>query len=289
MPNIRMIDMRLIDDLFQMGDGYVLDFTDRTMRKFFADELNVDIEDQAYKEQGTSKAKRLRCFLNKVDPATAARALTALWSYREESRGRQRVPEWVHNGEGQFLSLLNRIQGKYPSPASGQQPTPAPDRERLNDLKKGLLDLVRLEPQARGYAFERWLQDAFAAHGLMPREPFRLRGEQIDGSFILHDEVYLVEAKWQSSQTGAQELHAFEAKLGQKAAWTRGLFISNSGFTADGLFAFGRGKRVICMDGFDLFQSFDREIPLTQVLERKVRRAGETGHPFVGVRDLFGG
>jgi hypothetical protein len=32
---------------------------------------------------------------------------------------------------------------------------------------------------------------------------------------------------------------------------------------------------------------FDRELPVTQVLERKVRRAAETGSPFIRVRDLF--
>jgi hypothetical protein len=66
----------------------------------------------------------------------------------------------------------------------------------------------------------------------------------------------------------------------------RGLFVSNSGFTDEGL-AFGRGKRVICMDGLDLYEMLDREIPLKQVLERKVRRAAEIGAPFVRVRDLF--
>lgn len=63
--------------------------------------------------------------------------------------------------------------------------------------------------------------------------------------------------------------------------------MSNSGFSDDGLVAFGRGKRVICMDGLDLYDLLDREIPLNQVLERKVRRAAETGTPFLRVRDLF--
>jgi hypothetical protein len=73
------------------------------------------------------------------------------------------------------------------------------------------------------------------------------------------------------------------------AAWARGLFISNSGFTADGLLAFGRGKRVICMDGLDLSETFNRELPLDQVLARKARRAAETGLPFERVRYLFAG
>jgi hypothetical protein len=122
---------------------------------------------------------------------------------------------------------------------------------------------------------------------LEPREGFRLKGEQIDGSFLLHNEIYLLEAKWQNTPTGNADLHAFQGKIEQKAAWTRGLFISYSGSTDDGLHAFGRGKPVICMDGGDLSESLQREIPLGDILERKVRRAAETGMALVRVRDLF--
>ena len=83
------------------------------------------------------------------------------------------------------------------------------------------------------------------------------------------------------------DLHTFHGKVEQKAAWTRGLFVSNSGFTEDGLAAFGRGKRVVCMDGLDMFDALSRELPLNDVIGRKVRRAAETGHPFARVRDLF--
>lgn len=41
------------------------------------------------------------------------------------------------------------------------------------------------------------------------------------------------------------------------------------------------------MDGFDLYETLDREIPLNHVLEQKVRKAAETGCPFTRVRDLF--
>ena len=93
--------------------------------------------------------------------------------------------------------------------------------------------------------------------------------------------------QWQGQPVGVADLHTFHGKIEQKAAWTRGLFVSNSGFTKDGLAAFGRGKRVICVDGLDLYEMLDREIPLSGVLERKVRRAAETGSPFIRVRDLF--
>ncbi|WP_408468643.1 restriction endonuclease [Paraburkholderia graminis] len=287
-PNIRIFDMKLVDDLFEMNDGYVLNFSDRTMGIFFLEELNVDIDDAVYHENGTSKAKRLRCFLNKVDLATAITTLKALWKYREAVRQSEGRDEWVTNAEGHFLSLVNRLEGKPEGTASpNPPPKPALDTRRILAPKSKLIELSSLPPHPRGYAFETWFKEAFDCFGLEAREPFRHRGEQIDGSFVLQGETYLVEAKWQSAQTPAADLHAFHGKLEQKAAWARGLFVSNSGFTPDGLVAFGRAKRVICMDGLDLFDALDRQIPLNHVLERKVRRAAESGLPFERVRDLF--
>lgn len=289
MPNIRSLDMKLVDDLFDMGGGYVLDFSDRTMSSFFAEELNFDIDDPAYREQGSSKAKRLRCYLNKVDLATSVKTLKALWDYREMTRKDQGRAEWVNNAEERFLSLLNRMQAKPDQAAPPRAPPkPAYDGPKIILLKQKLIELSVLEPQPRGYAFEAWLTNAFNTFGLQAREPFRLRGEQIDGSFQLQGETYLVEAKWHAAQTSAADLHAFHGKVEQKAAWARGLFLSNSGFTPDGLVAFGKAKRVICMDGLDLFETLDRELPLDQVIARKARRAAETGLPFERVRDIFG-
>lgn len=288
MSNIRSIDMMFLDDIFEMGSGYVLNFSDRTFAQFFAEELNIDIDDSVYAQTGGSKAKRFRCFLQTVDKPTIARTLKALWEYREALRQRSEQEEKVKNAQGLFLALINRLEGRSESiPFAGQVPIPAFDRPKLVQLKAELISLSGLAPQARGYAFEKFLKQFFDVYGLAAQDPFRLRGEQIDGSFQFANEIYLVEAKWQNQPIGVAELHTFHGKIEQKAAWTRGLFVSNSGFTDDGLVAFGRGKRVICMDGYDIHETLHREIPLNHVLERKVRRAAETGSPFVRVRDLF--
>ena len=286
MPNIRSIDMLFLDELFEMRGGYVLNFSDRTMSRFFAEELNVDIDDPVYAEHGGSKGKRMRCFLQKVEVPAVVKTLKALWEYREAIRMRDGKAEEVENGQGRLLSLINRLEGK-PDAQPGEAPKAAYDRPKLLALRNELIGFAQLAPQARGYAFETLLRELFNVFGLQAREPFRLKGEQIDGSFVLQGEIYLIEAKWQAAQAGVADLHTFHGKLEQKAAWTRGLFVSNSGFTEDGLAAFGRGKRLICMDGLDLFDTLSRELPLDHVLERKVRRAAETGLPFARVRDLF--
>src|SRR4051812_18466304 len=91
MPNIRAVDMLILDDIFEMGGGYVIDFSDRTFAQFFADELNIDINDPRYSVNGGSKGKRMRCFLQTVDKPTAIRTLETMWQYREAVRdGRAR-------------------------------------------------------------------------------------------------------------------------------------------------------------------------------------------------------
>ena len=67
--------MLFLDDLFDMGGGYVLNFSDRTLAQFFAEELNIDFDDPVYAKNGTSKAKRPRCFLQTVDKPTVIRTL----------------------------------------------------------------------------------------------------------------------------------------------------------------------------------------------------------------------
>jgi hypothetical protein len=288
--SLRSIDFRFIDDLvdFVRGRGFVLDFSDASFSEFFATELNVDIDDPLYAEHGRSKGKRLRCFLQKCDDAIAIRTLCALWEHRSEFLSSNGQPDPVGNAEGRFLTLIDRLQGKTdPLRPNGTVPPSGTNRQKIAKIKANLLEVTTLAPQARGYAFEVFLKGLFDAFGLAAQEPFRQRGEQIDGSFQLGSETYLLEAKWHGHPIGVAELHTFHGKIEQKAAWTRGLFISNSGFTEDGLTAFGRGKRIICMDGYDLYEMLDREIPVNQVPERKVRRAAETGSPFIRVRDLF--
>lgn len=286
MSSLKEIDLRTVDDLvdFIRGRGYVLDFSDRTYSQFFAAELEVDIGDPQYATHGGSKGKRLRRFLELADDATAARALRSLWELRSDYIGDGKDP--VAGADRKYQALLARLGAAAQSPVP-EPVKPALDHKKVSALRAEVMELTALPPHQRGYAFERFLIRLFDLFGMKPREPFRNRGEQIDGSFVLHGETYLFEAKWQNTQTGAQELRAFEGNLTDKAAWARGLFISHSGFSELGLEAFGRGKRTICMTGLDLYEMLERGIPLNEVIDRKVRRAAEDGRPHTPVRNLF--
>ena len=250
----------------------------------------MDIYDAKYGLEGGSKAKRLRCFVKICSRELRMKALLALWEYRETKRRRAGPREPIPNAQLEFQALMGRLgrgvksrRAAAPSGAAVAQLDPA----LVAQLKQDLLNLEQLPPQRRGYAYERFLKSLFDANGLAPRASFSLIGEQIDGSFELAAETYLLEAKWTGPPVGVEDLRSFNGKVEDMAAWSRGLFVSQSGFSEHGLAAFGRGKRVVCMDGLDLYEMLDKALPFAEVMLRKVRRAAESGEPFARIRELF--
>lgn len=161
-------------------------------------------------------------------------------------------------------------------------------QKTLIELKEQLLQISTLTPQPRGFAFENFLKDLFSSFNLFPRSAFRIAGEQIDGSFQINTDVYLVEAKWQREQTSQPDLLIFREKVESKATWARGLFISDSGFTEEGLKAFSRGRstNIIGMTGQDIYFVLDGSMSLVDVINQKARRAVETGEFYTSVHEL---
>nr|WP_246811778.1 hypothetical protein [Ensifer sp. ENS11] len=81
-------------------------------------------------------------------------------------------------------------------------------------------------------------------------------------------------------------MRSFQDKVGDRLEGTRGVFISYSGFTPDGLAAF-TARRVIMMDGLDIHDVLSRRLSLDEVIAAKVRRASEERKPFIRVREFF--
>jgi hypothetical protein len=81
----------------------------------------------------------------------------------------------------------------------------------------------------------------------------------------------------------------FSGTVGAKARWSRGLFISQSGFTTDGLeaFAVGRQTNIVCMNGTELRVILLNKLNLPEVIGAKVEHAARTNHAFVPIWDLF--
>lgn len=57
MVHLKRSQVRVIEEVmaFPQGFGYVLDFSDRTIAEFFEDEFQLDIDEEKYSANGTSK------------------------------------------------------------------------------------------------------------------------------------------------------------------------------------------------------------------------------------------
>jgi hypothetical protein len=122
MPQLLASDWELIDDLFQMHAGYVLDFTSRGFSVYFRDNFGVDIDDPIFRKLGRSKAKRLRCFLSEASPSTAVAALNALWVHREQMRQQRGIEDWTKAASARLQALLLRLASATASTTAGPLP-----------------------------------------------------------------------------------------------------------------------------------------------------------------------
>lgn len=95
-------DFRIVEQVLDMGSGYVLDFNNRTFAEFFTD-LDVEIESE---DTGLSKAKRLRAFFRSASTAECARVLHALLEYRGEQGGDDQRASIA-----KYRAIVSRLEG----------------------------------------------------------------------------------------------------------------------------------------------------------------------------------
>lgn len=113
-------EMRIIDDAFDMHGGYVLDFSNRTFSEFFEDEFDINIYDEKYEFNGTSKANHLRAFIKTEGDCLVVRVLRALWGYKETLLEPDNRPGLHSNPQKDvktpLFDLISRIEGRTAVP-----------------------------------------------------------------------------------------------------------------------------------------------------------------------------
>jgi len=87
MSDLKSIDKRKLEKFFQMGSGYVLDFSNRTLAEFVAESTVRDIYDRKYDYASGSKANRLRAFWSQEPNHLVGKLLTDLLEYCRPAAG----------------------------------------------------------------------------------------------------------------------------------------------------------------------------------------------------------
>lgn len=278
MANIDYIERECFEELFGMKTGYVLDFSNRTFQEFIYEKINIDVY---VKYQGLSKAKILRRIISDYSNITVGKLLLELMRYMQAKGMVSDENKVVFK---KCAEIGNRLIGKKITIKTSNPVIPSKPTHFVVDydlLLDELADISKYSdtPQFRGFQFEKYLRKIFEVYDLEPRGSFKITGEQIDGSFILYNEVYLLEAKWTNKKINKGDLVIFNEKVSSKSGFTRGLFISFSGFSDEALttFAHGRTINIVLMTVQELAIALSRKLDLTKVLAAKVRALAEEG------------
>lgn len=125
MSTLNTNEKQLLEKLFQMGGGYVLNFSDRTFGEFFHDDIGVNIIDQKYNYASGSKANRMRGFWQVADDTLVGKSIEKLIEYIDNQivignlKKEDFPPELMRRGR----DISARLQGRKVAAAVAPETT----------------------------------------------------------------------------------------------------------------------------------------------------------------------
>lgn len=270
-------EKQLIENVFGMGGGYVLDFTNQEFEEFMKDVVSYNIYQ---KYPGLSKAKMLRRFIEDESDVYVGKMIILLINYmKSNSLGKNIAQEDMIR----LYELGRKELGK--DSVSHKNETTSPNKVGKVDfgcLKRELLNIEK-EPtqQQKGYAFEIYLKHLFEAFNLEVKASYRTGNDQIDGSFILNGNTVLIEAKYRTVEISKDDLLLFSHKIESKSPFTKGVFMTlsmPSGKTID--YFYDKSSRLILFTVEEIYILLENKNSLVDILTKKFRHLEETGNIF---------
>lgn len=276
MANLSFIEKQLIESVFGMTSGYFINFSNSEFEEFMRDVVQYNIYE---KYPGLSKAKMFREFLKYESEPFVGKAIVLLINYMNENNlitlGKKEKADKLYELGKKLLGKSNARPVDKKENQNIKHPLDI-EYERFNNE---LLDLEQfLNSQARGYAFEKYLNGLFNSFGLDPHASYRTEYDQIDGSFILDGNTVLIEAKYRNTQIPKDDLILFSQKIGLKSHFARGLFITYSLVDKKAIEYFtDRSSRLVVLTVEELFIMCQNKMSLINILQNKFRYLDERG------------
>lgn len=284
MANLTFIESELIENVLNMRGGYFLDFTNRQFKSFMEKVVSYDVY---IKYPNLSKAEIFRQFIEDETEGYVGKALISALLYMRE---KNLINESNLEDCNKLQKLGNRLLGRTIKQSKNQA-------EGINEnhtidydsLSKSLLSIDKdfTNQQARGYAFEKYLNLLFDSFKLEPRASYKAQNDQIDGSFTLDGSTILVEAKYRKSRIPKDDLVIFTNKIASKSHFPKGLFVTLTPLDDIVLNYFiDKSARVIVLTVEEIYLLCYDKLSLPQVLRAKFRVLDEQGLIFKHILTL---
>ncbi len=212
-------EKQLFERLFEMDSGYLLDFSNSSLREFLND-FRIDLGSEAYNVYGSSKAKKIRAFWEVEPDATVASVLEALLENANANR------DITPRDNELALQYINRLKGNE-AHRNLDVEMPVAEEAVINDRIWGNSKFrIFLSHKAQYKVETAKIQEELATYGI--------------SSFVAHNDIEPTR-EWQDEIENA--LHTMDVLV---ALMTEGFQESNWTDQEIG-FALGRKKQVIAV------------------------------------------
>jgi hypothetical protein len=156
---------------------------------------------------------------------------------------------------------------------------------RLSDLSGG-----QVTPQARGIRFNEVVAAMLRCWGIAAEVSTSGKGSgEIDVTFVLDGERYLVEAKWEREKTNVDPLFKLQGRLRQRLRGPIGIFLSMAGFTPDAIEGIDRGDQLgmLLFDRTHFEAMLSGLVPPRELIGLAHDQAAFRGGAYASVLDLL--
>jgi hypothetical protein len=292
MSDLTSIEKLKLERLLEMGSGYVLDFYNRTFREFILENVNIDIDNDKYLCNGSSKANRLRTFWKEESNPIVGELLEKLIEYWRVKRliDKKEIRPEEQDLFDECKNISQRLTGldekKQNEDTSKRDGFPCLRSNLLLEFDKFAALTSSEDKKKRGFLLEALLERIFSLYEIPAQKSFKRNegGEQIDGAFKIESSYFLVECKWTQKLTDIRQLDSLYGKISRSGKHTLGLFLSINGWSSNvaPLLKQNQDKSIILMDGYDLRSTLEeyKNIDLKSLLLKKLDHLHFEGEPF---------
>ena len=115
MASLTYREKSILEELFGMSSGYVMDFSNSSFSRFIGDVINIDVYDGPGYEEYASKANKLRQIWNKEPDNVVGTLIEALLSYFEDMQLRQdKLTDYERKKIDEMRLVATRLKGNSP-------------------------------------------------------------------------------------------------------------------------------------------------------------------------------
>lgn len=286
MANFTFNEKQLIESVFGMSSGYILNLTNREFEEFMKDVVPYNIY---AKYPGLSEAKMFREFLKDETEPYVGKAIVMLLNYMKD---KSMITEDIKDSTDKLYVFGKKLLGKNKTQTKSKEQNPKSENKLdvdFDNLKVTLLAIEKISStQAKGYAFEKYLTNLFHAFNLDPHASYRTEYDQIDGSFVLDGNTVLIEAKYRANAIPKDDLILFSNKIVSKSPFSKGLFVTYSSVDTKAIEYFtGKSARIVILTVEELFLLCQNKLSLLKVLQAKFRALDEHGVIYRHIMNLM--